>query len=51
MKQMLRSEIQVRQKYVLREGKSPDAPLQRIKMIQHVPGKKWKAEWIAESRS
>jgi hypothetical protein len=43
---MLRSEIQVGQEYVLREGKSPDAPLQRIKIIQHVRGKKWKAEWI-----
>jgi hypothetical protein len=43
---VLKSEIQVGQEYVLREGKSPDAPLQRVKIIQHVRGKKWKAEWI-----
>jgi hypothetical protein len=43
---MQKSEIQVGQEYVLREGKSPDASLQRVKIIQHVRGKKWKAEWI-----
>jgi hypothetical protein len=41
---MQRSEIQVGQEYVSREGKNPDTPLQRIKIIQHVRGKKWKAE-------
>ncbi|MCJ7594227.1 MAG: hypothetical protein MUO52_05580 [Desulfobacterales bacterium] len=30
----------------MREGKTPDTPLQRVKIIQHVRGKKWKAEWI-----
>lgn len=30
----------------MREGKGADAPLQRVKIIQHVRGKKWKAEWI-----
>ncbi len=43
---MVRSEIRVGEEYVLREGKAPDAPLQRVKIIQHVRGKKWKAEWI-----
>ena len=43
---MLRSEIEVGKEYVLREGKGADAPLQRVKIIQHVRGKKWKAEWI-----
>ena len=43
---MQKSEIQAGQKYVLREGKDPEAPLQRVKIIQHVRGKKWKAEWI-----
>jgi hypothetical protein len=33
-------------RYVLREGKGADAPFQRVKIIQHVRGKKWKAEWI-----
>jgi hypothetical protein len=43
---MLRSQIQVGQEYVLREGKGPDSPLQRVKILQHVRGRKWKAEWI-----
>jgi hypothetical protein len=43
---MLKSEIKIGQEYVLREGKSQDAPLQRVKILQHVRGKKWKAEWI-----
>jgi hypothetical protein len=43
---MQKSEIQVGKDYALREGKSPDAPIHRVKIIQHVRGKKWKAEWI-----
>ncbi len=43
---MEKFEIQVGQEYVLREGKDPKAPLQRVKILQHVRGKKWKAEWI-----
>lgn len=43
---MQRSEIKVGKEYVLREGKKPGTPLQRIKILQHVRGKKWKAEWI-----
>jgi hypothetical protein len=43
---MQKSEIQIGQEYVLREGKDPNVPLQRVKIIQHVRGKKWKAEWI-----
>jgi hypothetical protein len=43
---MQKSEILVGQEYVLREGKGTDAPLHRVKIIQHVRGKKWKAEWI-----
>jgi hypothetical protein len=43
---MQKSEIKVGKEYVLREERGPDAPLQRIKIIQHVRGKKWKAEWI-----
>ena len=44
---MQKSEIQVGKEYALREGKGPDAPIHRVKIIQHVRGKKWKAEWIA----
>lgn len=43
---MLKSEIKVGQEYVLREGKGTGAPLQLVKIIQHVRGKKWKAEWF-----
>jgi hypothetical protein len=43
---VLKSEIQVGQEYVLREKKNRDTPLQRVKIIQHVRGKKWKAQWI-----
>ena len=43
---MQKSEIQIDQEYVLREEKDPNVPLQRVKIIQHVRRKKWKAEWI-----
>ena len=43
---MQKSEIQVGKEYALREGKNPNTPVQRVKIIQHVRGKKWKAEWI-----
>lgn len=44
---MQKSEIQVGKEYALREAKGPDAPIHRVKIIQHVRGKKWKAEWVA----
>ena len=43
---MQKSDIKVGKEYVLREGKGPKAAIQRIKIISHVRGKKWKAEWI-----
>jgi hypothetical protein len=43
---MQKSEIKAGKEYVLREKRGPDAPLQRIKILEHVRGKKWKAEWI-----
>jgi hypothetical protein len=43
---MQKSEIQVGQEYALREERNPQAPLQRVKIIQHMRGKKWKVEWI-----
>ncbi|MGA2585658.1 MAG: hypothetical protein ABSF88_01320 [Candidatus Aminicenantales bacterium] len=43
---MQKSDIKVGKEYVLREKRGSDAPLQRIKILQHVRGKKWKAEWI-----
>lgn len=43
---MQKSEIKVGQEYALRESRKPDASLQRVRILQHVRGKKWKAEWI-----
>ena len=43
---MQKSEIKVGEEYALRETLHPNAPLQRVKILQHVRGKEWKAEWI-----
>jgi hypothetical protein len=43
---MQKSEIEVGKDYALRESRKPDALLQRVRILQFVRGKKWKAEWI-----
>jgi hypothetical protein len=43
---MLKSDIHPRTDYALREKNAPDAPLQRVRIIEHVRGNKWKAEWV-----
>jgi len=44
---MQKSEIKVGEVYALRENlRAKAAPLQRVRIIQHVRGKKWKVEWI-----
>ena len=43
---MQKSEIRAGQEYTLREARSHDAPLRRVRILQHVRGKKWKAQWI-----
>lgn len=43
---MQKSEIQIGKEYALREGRSPGVPIQRVKIIKHVRGRKWKAHWI-----
>ncbi|MGA2946804.1 MAG: hypothetical protein WA350_08495 [Candidatus Sulfotelmatobacter sp.] len=43
---MLKSEINPRMDYALREKSAPDAPLQRVRIIEHIRGNKWKAEWV-----
>jgi len=43
---MQKSEIKVGEEYALRETLNPNEPLQHVKILQHVRGKKWKAEWI-----
>lgn len=43
---MQKSEIHIGQEYALREARTPDAPIQHVRILQHIRGKKWKAEWI-----
>ncbi len=43
---MLKAEIQPGEAYAIREIRSPGTPLQHIRILQHVRGSKWKAEWI-----
>src|SRR2546426_10153534 len=43
---MQKSEIPPGQEYGLREEARPKAPLHHIRILQHVRGSKWKAEWI-----
>ena len=42
----MKSEIKVGMQYALREKRTPGTPLQRVRILGHVRGKKWKAEWI-----
>jgi hypothetical protein len=41
---MQKAEIKIGVEYALREGR--EGSLQRIRILQHVRGKKWKAKWI-----
>ena len=43
---MLRSELKAGADYAFREKRVSGSPLARIKLIQHVRGKRWKAKWI-----
>jgi hypothetical protein len=43
---MLRSEIKPRTEYAVREKRQPGIPFQRVRVLEHVRGNKWKAEWI-----
>lgn len=43
---MLKSEIKPRAEYALREKRLPGTPFQRVRIIEHIRGNKWKAEWI-----
>ena len=43
---MLKSEIKPRTEYAMREKRTPGEPFQRIKIIEHIRGNKWRAEWI-----
>src|SRR3990167_8371340 len=43
---MWKADIKPGAEYALLEARSPGAPLQHVRILQHVRGKKWKAEWI-----
>src|SRR4029453_1296223 len=43
---MLKSEIKPGVEYAMREKRGASVPLQRVRIIQHIRGNKWKAEWI-----
>lgn len=38
--------IQAGVEYVFREPPRPGAPIQRVRILEHVRGRKWKVEWI-----
>ncbi|OGS33001.1 MAG: hypothetical protein A2218_10470 [Elusimicrobia bacterium RIFOXYA2_FULL_53_38] len=43
---MLKSKIEVGKEYALREPRSSDGNFQRFRVLEHVRGSKWRAEWI-----
>jgi hypothetical protein len=43
---MLKSSIKPGIEYALREKRAPRGELQRVRIIEHTRGNKWKAEWI-----
>jgi hypothetical protein len=43
---MLKSEIKAGTEYALREKRLPGVAFQRVRIIEHIRGNKWKAEWI-----
>src|ERR1700719_4074379 len=43
---MLKSEIIARTEYALREKRTPSASFQRVRVLEHIRGNKWKAEWV-----
>jgi hypothetical protein len=43
---MLKAEIKPGNEYAVREKRVVGAPLERVRIVAHVRGNKWKAEWI-----
>jgi hypothetical protein len=43
---MLKSEIKPNSHYAFREKRKAGAPFERVKVLEHIRGNKWKAEWI-----
>lgn len=43
---MEKSEVKVGEEYGLRKSRQSESALQHVRILKHVRGKKWKAEWI-----
>src|SRR5579863_9990931 len=43
---MVKADIKPKTDYPFREKRSPGAPLQHVRVIEHVRRDKWKVEWI-----
>jgi hypothetical protein len=43
---MLKAEIKPGLQYAVREKREPGTPFQRVRILEHIRGNKWKAEWI-----
>lgn len=43
---MLKNQIQKGIEYALREKRVPGAPIQRVRVLEHIRGNKWRAEWV-----
>lgn len=43
---MQKASTVVGEEYAFRESRKQGAQLQRVRILQHVRGKKWKAEWM-----
>jgi len=43
---MLKSQIKVGKEYAYREKRTTGTPFQRVRIIEHIRGNKWKAEWV-----
>ncbi len=43
---MLKGEIVPGKEYAFREKRAPGAPTQRVKVVEHIRGNKWKAVWV-----
>src|SRR5437867_468278 len=43
---MVKSEIAPGKEYALREKRGLGVALQRVRVIEHIRGNKWRAEWI-----
>jgi hypothetical protein len=46
---MLKSQIKPGTEYAFREHRAPGTPFQRVRIIQHARGTKWRAQWIDPS--